>query len=110
MDECGPMTLDALIKIKSEQDSTLTFRRSCREGTDLFFFFSFPPFGTQNRPGGFCVACLHVFSLPFAHAVAFARADLHTFGPCPLVPTLSSHSCSHDDRIDRHLRVVCYEH
>ena len=26
------MVLDALIKIKSEQDSTLTFRRSCREG------------------------------------------------------------------------------
>lgn len=32
MDECGPMVLDALIKIKSEQDSSLTFRRSCREG------------------------------------------------------------------------------
>jgi succinate dehydrogenase / fumarate reductase, iron-sulfur subunit len=32
MDECGPMVLDALIKIKNEQDSTLTFRRSCREG------------------------------------------------------------------------------
>jgi len=31
-DECGPMVLDALIKIKNEQDSTLTFRRSCREG------------------------------------------------------------------------------
>ena len=30
--ECGPMVLDALIKIKSEADSTLTFRRSCREG------------------------------------------------------------------------------
>jgi succinate dehydrogenase / fumarate reductase iron-sulfur subunit len=29
---CGTMVLDALIKIKSEQDSTLTFRRSCREG------------------------------------------------------------------------------
>jgi len=43
---CGPMVLDALIKIKAcnafvqnipsdlqnEQDSTLTFRRSCREG------------------------------------------------------------------------------
>jgi succinate dehydrogenase / fumarate reductase, iron-sulfur subunit len=29
---CGPMVLDALIKIKSEQDATLTFRRSCREG------------------------------------------------------------------------------
>merc|ERR1719407_341014 len=32
MDECGPMVLDALIKIKNEQDPTLTFRRSCREG------------------------------------------------------------------------------
>ena len=32
LDDCGPMVLDALIKIKSEQDSSLTFRRSCREG------------------------------------------------------------------------------
>ena len=31
-DACGPMVLDALIKIKNEVDSTLTFRRSCREG------------------------------------------------------------------------------
>ncbi len=30
--QCGPMVLDALIKIKNETDSTLTFRRSCREG------------------------------------------------------------------------------
>ena len=30
--ECGPMVLDALIKLKGEQDGTLTFRRSCREG------------------------------------------------------------------------------
>jgi succinate dehydrogenase / fumarate reductase iron-sulfur subunit len=30
--ECGPMVLDALIKIKGEVDSSLTFRRSCREG------------------------------------------------------------------------------
>ncbi|HEY1892658.1 MAG TPA: succinate dehydrogenase iron-sulfur subunit [Steroidobacteraceae bacterium] len=29
---CGPMVLDALIQIKSSIDSTLTFRRSCREG------------------------------------------------------------------------------
>ena len=29
---CGPMVLDALIKIKNEIDPTLTFRRSCREG------------------------------------------------------------------------------
>lgn len=32
MDECGPMVLDALIKIKDEMDPTVTFRRSCREG------------------------------------------------------------------------------
>lgn len=30
--ECGPMVLDALIKIKDEMDATLSFRRSCREG------------------------------------------------------------------------------
>ena len=32
MEQCGPMVLDAIIKIKNEQDPTLTFRRSCREG------------------------------------------------------------------------------
>lgn len=33
LNTCGPMVLDALIKIKNEIDPTLTFRRSCREGT-----------------------------------------------------------------------------
>ncbi|WP_298282767.1 succinate dehydrogenase iron-sulfur subunit [Acidocella sp.] len=32
LDKCGPMVLDAIVKIKNEVDSTLTFRRSCREG------------------------------------------------------------------------------
>lgn len=32
LDQCGPMVLDAVIKIKNEIDPTLTFRRSCREG------------------------------------------------------------------------------
>lgn len=32
LDDCGPMVLDALIKIKEEIDPTLAFRRSCREG------------------------------------------------------------------------------
>lgn len=32
LNACGPMILDALIKIKNEIDPTLTFRRSCREG------------------------------------------------------------------------------
>jgi len=30
--ECGPMVLDAIIKIKNEIDPALAFRRSCREG------------------------------------------------------------------------------
>jgi succinate dehydrogenase / fumarate reductase iron-sulfur subunit len=32
LDDCGPMVLDALFWIKNKVDSTLTFRRSCREG------------------------------------------------------------------------------
>merc|ERR1740139_2025331 len=32
LNSCGPMMLDALVKIKDEVDPTLTFRRSCREG------------------------------------------------------------------------------
>ncbi|HEX7931358.1 MAG TPA: succinate dehydrogenase iron-sulfur subunit [Sphingomicrobium sp.] len=32
LEKTGPMVLDALIRIKNEIDSTLTFRRSCREG------------------------------------------------------------------------------
>ena len=32
LNDCGPMVLDAIIKIKDEIDPTLTFRRSCREG------------------------------------------------------------------------------
>jgi succinate dehydrogenase (ubiquinone) iron-sulfur subunit len=30
--KCGPMILDALIMVKDEVDTTLSFRRSCREG------------------------------------------------------------------------------
>ena len=32
LDACGPMVLDSLMIIKNEIDTTLTFRRSCREG------------------------------------------------------------------------------
>ena len=32
VDQCGPMLLDVLIHIKNTMDSTLAFRRSCREG------------------------------------------------------------------------------
>ena len=32
LDDCGPMVLDAINKIKNEIDPSLTYRRSCREG------------------------------------------------------------------------------
>ncbi len=32
MDNCGPMVLDGLLKIKDELDSSVALRRSCREG------------------------------------------------------------------------------
>ncbi|MCL4125565.1 UNVERIFIED_CONTAM: hypothetical protein GTU68_021527 [Idotea baltica] len=32
LNTCGPMILDALLKIKNEMDPSVTFRRSCREG------------------------------------------------------------------------------
>ncbi|MGO9867659.1 MAG: succinate dehydrogenase iron-sulfur subunit [Rhodomicrobium sp.] len=32
LNDCGPMVLDAIIKIKNEIDPALAFRRSCREG------------------------------------------------------------------------------
>eukprot|EP00892_Ulva_mutabilis_P012863 jgi/Ulvmu1/994/UM103_0022.1 len=32
VNSCGPMMLDVLFKIKDEQDSSISFRRSCREG------------------------------------------------------------------------------
>ncbi|MFM8443908.1 MAG: succinate dehydrogenase iron-sulfur subunit [Methylococcus sp.] len=32
VDACGPMVLDVLFKIKNDVDSSLAFRRSCREG------------------------------------------------------------------------------
>ncbi len=32
LDDCGPMLLDAINKVKNEIDPTVTYRRSCREG------------------------------------------------------------------------------
>lgn len=61
---CGPMVLDALIKIKNEMDPTLTFRRSCREGQrqkelitrpeslSIFFVYS-----NSNFLAGICGSC-----------------------------------------------------
>lgn len=49
--KCGPMILDALIKIKNEIDPTLTFRRSCREGICGSC--------AMNISGSNALACIH---------------------------------------------------
>ena len=49
LSNCGPMVLDALITIENEIDSTLTFRRSCREGICSS--------SAMNIDGGSTLAC-----------------------------------------------------
>jgi succinate dehydrogenase / fumarate reductase, iron-sulfur subunit len=80
MDSCGPMVLDALIKIKNETDTTLTFRRSCREGICGSC--------AMNIDGTNTLACLKpisdvkgevkVYPLPHMHVVKDLVPDLST--------------------------------
>jgi succinate dehydrogenase / fumarate reductase, iron-sulfur subunit len=85
-DECGPMILDALIKIKDEQDSSLTFRRSCREGICGSC--------AMNVNGRNTLACL----------CSIAEASTHKISPLPhkpvvkdLVPDLKSFYKQYED-------------
>ncbi|MCK9993228.1 MAG: succinate dehydrogenase / fumarate reductase, iron-sulfur subunit [Alphaproteobacteria bacterium] len=80
-DSCGPMVLDALIKIKNEIDSTLTFRRSCREGVCGSC--------AMNIDGGNTLACtkgmfeikgdVKVYPLPHLEVVKDLVPDLNNF-------------------------------
>jgi len=81
MNDCGPMVLDALIKIKNEQDTTLTFRRSCREGICGSC--------AMNIDGGNTLACLAkipedskpvmIYPLPHMEIVKDLVPDLSNF-------------------------------
>ena len=81
LDTCGPMVLDALIKIKSEIDPTLTFRRSCREGICGSC--------SMNIDGGNTLACIKaisdvkgdvkVYPLPHMEVVKDLVPDLTNF-------------------------------
>ena len=80
MDDCGPMVLDALIKIKNEQDPTLTFRRSCREGICGSC--------AMNIDGRNTLACLcdvpesgdmKIYPLPHMHVVKDLVPDMNNF-------------------------------
>ena len=78
---CGPMVLDALIKIKNEIDPTLTFRRSCREGICGSC--------SMNIDGTNTLACLKatedvkgavaIYPLPHLHVVKDLVPDLTNF-------------------------------
>ena len=85
LDACGPMVLDVLIHIKNVIDSTLTFRRSCREGVCGSC--------AMNIDGVNTLACTHpavedsdsaravvkVHPLPHMHVVKDLVVDLSTF-------------------------------
>ncbi len=81
LDECGPMVLDALLKIKNEQDSTLAFRRSCREGICGSC--------AMNIDGGNTLACLaridpntpksKIYPLPHMYVVKDLVPDMTNF-------------------------------
>jgi len=81
MDECGPMMLDVLIKIKNEQDSSLTFRRSCREGICGSC--------AMNINGSNTLACLcyadevpencAIYPLPHMHVIKDLVPDMSNF-------------------------------
>jgi len=68
---CGPMVLDALIKIKNEIDPTLTFRRSCREGICGSC--------SMNIDGGNTLAC--------TKAIDDCRGDVKVY-PLPHMPVI----------------------
>lgn len=71
LDSCGPMVLDALIKIKNEIDPTLTFRRSCREGICGSC--------AMNIAGGNTLACIQ--------ATADLKGDIKIY-PLPHMPVV----------------------
>ena len=79
LNDCGPMILDALIKIKNEADPTLTFRRSCREGICGSC--------AMNIDGGNTLACLKpiegsstsIYPLPHMYVVKDLVPDMQNF-------------------------------
>jgi len=102
MDSCGPMVLDALVKIKNEVDSTLTFRRSCREGICGSC--------AMNIDGTNTLACtkacsdmegdVRVYPLPHMPVVKDLVPDLtHFFAQyASIKPWMQTHSATPPDR------------
>ena len=80
LNECGPMILDALIKIKNEMDPTLTFRRSCREGICGSC--------SMNINGTNTLACLCKITEPSAKTAIYPLPHMYVLKD--LVPDMSN--------------------
>lgn len=80
-DDCGPMVLDALIKIKDEVDPTLTFRRSCREGICGSCAMNIDGANTLacTRPMAAVDGAIKVYPLPHQSVVKDLVPDLSNF-------------------------------
>ena len=78
---CGPMVLDALIKIKNEIDATLTFRRSCREGICGSCAMNIDGTNTLacTKAIGDCKGDVKIYPLPHMPVVKDLVADLTHF-------------------------------
>ena len=78
LDQCGPMVLDALIKIKDEVDTTLAFRRSCREGVCGSCAFNIDGINTLacTKPIADIKGDVRIYPLPHMPVVKDLVADL----------------------------------
>ena len=78
LDQCGPMVLDALIKIKDEVDTTLAFRRSCREGVCGSCAFNIDGVNTLacTKPIADIKGDVRIYPLPHMPVVKDLVADL----------------------------------
>jgi len=78
---CGPMVLDALIKIKIELDPTLTFRRSCREGICGSCAMNIDGINTLacTRPWAGIRGDVRIYPLPHLPVIKDLVADLTNF-------------------------------
>ncbi len=81
MNKCGPMVLDALIKIKNDIDSTLTFRRSCREGICGSCSMNIDGVNTLAciKPITEIAGIIKIFPLPHMHVIKDLVPDMSNF-------------------------------
>jgi succinate dehydrogenase / fumarate reductase iron-sulfur subunit len=81
LDTCGPMVLDALNQIKDETDSTLTFRKSCREGVCGSCAMNIDGTNTLacTKPTRDVKRAVHIYPLPHLPVVKDLVGDLTNF-------------------------------